>query len=55
MPETFLYLYIPSFGLFGHILGLQNFGVFKFASFYKFLAPFILTGWSAVGGGLYQG
>lgn len=45
--RLFFLLYVPCFGFFGYCVGLvlQNFGLFHYFGVYKYIAPFILTGW----------
>jgi hypothetical protein len=53
--RLFLFLYIPSFGLFGYMVGivLQNFGLFEYLGIYKYIAPVVFTGWFAVAAWAY--
>ena len=41
------YLYVVSYGLFGYFVGLvlQNFGLYEYLGFFKYLAPLVITAW----------
>ncbi|MCL6590314.1 MAG: hypothetical protein K6U80_10210 [Firmicutes bacterium] len=54
--KLYLFFYIPSFGLFGYMVGLvlQNFGLFEYVGFYKYTAPFVLTGWFTLAAFAYR-
>ncbi len=47
LKRTVYYLYVACFGIFGYFLGLvlQNFGLFEYVGFYRYIAPFILIAW----------
>lgn len=45
LKRSVFYLYVACYGLFGYFVGLvlQNFGLFEYIGFYKYLSPLVLT------------
>lgn len=56
LRKHFFYLYILAFGFFGYCVGLvlENFGLFHYSGIYRYLAPFVLTGWFYLAAWLYM-
>lgn len=47
LKRSAFYLYLACYGLFGYFVGLvlQNFGLFEYVGFYKYLAPLVIAAW----------
>lgn len=47
LKRAVFYMYVACYGLFGYYVGLllQNFGVFEYIGFFRYLAPLTLTAW----------
>jgi hypothetical protein len=47
LKRSAFYLYVVTYGVFGYFVGLilQNFGLYEYLGFFKYLAPLVFAAW----------